>query len=25
MRLENMKVIQIGDDIMVEAEPCSAE
>jgi len=25
MRLKNMKVIQIGEDLMVEAEPCSAE
>jgi diaminohydroxyphosphoribosylaminopyrimidine deaminase / 5-amino-6-(5-phosphoribosylamino)uracil reductase len=25
MRLENMKVIQIGEDLMVEAVPCSAE
>ncbi len=25
MKLKNMKVMQIGDDLMVEAEPCSAE
>ena len=25
MRLDNMKVILIGDDLMVEAEICSAE
>jgi diaminohydroxyphosphoribosylaminopyrimidine deaminase/5-amino-6-(5-phosphoribosylamino)uracil reductase len=23
--LKNMKVIQLGEDLMVEAEPCSAE
>ena len=25
INLKNMKVVQIGEDLMVEAEPCSAE